>query len=179
MCPVAIPEDLDLSGINQTLGGSVRSLPPERPVNRNRADFDLCFRFLFYFAGNPFITNPAVPSTASALALASLPAPTPLQLLAPPQPCPCAVTVPPRQHRRASLTVSPCPASHAAQAHHCSASPCSKDPPACLRSRRAELQCPSATVSPRRRDSQPQCHPHQAPVRPYHHALSIHISTSL
>ena len=35
--PVMIPEELDLSGIDQTLGGSVRSLPPEHPVNRNHA----------------------------------------------------------------------------------------------------------------------------------------------
>ena len=34
---VAILEDLDLSGIDRTLGGSVRSLPPEHPVNRKRA----------------------------------------------------------------------------------------------------------------------------------------------
>jgi len=35
--PVAISEDLDLSGIDRTLGGSVRSLPPERPVSGSRA----------------------------------------------------------------------------------------------------------------------------------------------
>ena len=35
--PVPIPEDLDLSGIDRTLGGSVRSLPPERPVSGSRA----------------------------------------------------------------------------------------------------------------------------------------------
>ena len=35
--PVAIPEDLDLSGIDRTLGGSVRSLPPERPVSGSQA----------------------------------------------------------------------------------------------------------------------------------------------
>ena len=35
--PVVIPGDLDLSGIDQTLGGSVWSLPSERPVNRKRA----------------------------------------------------------------------------------------------------------------------------------------------
>ena len=34
---VTIPEELDLSGIDRMLGGSVRSLPPERPVNRKRA----------------------------------------------------------------------------------------------------------------------------------------------
>ena len=31
--PVSIPEELHLSGIDRTLGGSVRSLPPERPVS--------------------------------------------------------------------------------------------------------------------------------------------------
>ena len=35
--PVPIPEELDLSGIDRTLGGSVRSLPPERPVSGSRA----------------------------------------------------------------------------------------------------------------------------------------------
>ena len=35
--PVEILGDLDLTGIDRTLGGSVRSLPPERPVNRNCA----------------------------------------------------------------------------------------------------------------------------------------------
>ena len=44
---VAIPEELDLSGIDQTLGGSVRSLPLERPINRNRAVSDLFSCFLF------------------------------------------------------------------------------------------------------------------------------------
>ena len=39
MRPVMIPEDLDLSGIDRTLGGSVRSLPPERPIIRKRARF--------------------------------------------------------------------------------------------------------------------------------------------
>ena len=40
-CPVVAPGNLDLSGVNQTLGGSVRSLPPERPVNRKHAGFEL------------------------------------------------------------------------------------------------------------------------------------------
>ena len=45
--PVAIPGVLDLTGIDRTLGGSVRSLPPEHPVSRNRAGsgFFLCFLF--------------------------------------------------------------------------------------------------------------------------------------
>ena len=37
MRPITILGVLDLSGIDRTLGGSVRSLPPERPVNRKRA----------------------------------------------------------------------------------------------------------------------------------------------
>ena len=38
---VTIPGVLDLTGIDRTLGGSVRSLPPERPVNRIRAAYEL------------------------------------------------------------------------------------------------------------------------------------------
>ena len=53
--PVAIPEVLDLTGIDRTLGGSVWSLPPERPVNRSRADFDLSFPFPFLLHGGHFI----------------------------------------------------------------------------------------------------------------------------
>ena len=45
--PVVIPEELDLSGIDRTLGGSVRSLPPERPVSRYRAASELFPIFLF------------------------------------------------------------------------------------------------------------------------------------
>ena len=39
--PIVAPGGLDLSGVYRTLGGSVRSLPPERPINRNRAGFEL------------------------------------------------------------------------------------------------------------------------------------------
>ena len=39
--PVAALGVLDLSGVDRTLGGSVRSLPPERLVSRKRADFEL------------------------------------------------------------------------------------------------------------------------------------------
>ena len=38
---VVILEELDLSGIDRTLGGSVRSLPPERPVSGSRASSGL------------------------------------------------------------------------------------------------------------------------------------------
>ena len=37
-CLVVIPGVLDLFGVDRTLGGSVRSLPPERPVSRKRLD---------------------------------------------------------------------------------------------------------------------------------------------
>ena len=46
--PVVILGVLDLSGIDWTLGGSVRSLPSERPVSRKRAGFKLLSHFLFY-----------------------------------------------------------------------------------------------------------------------------------
>ena len=49
--PVMIPEELDLSRIDRTLGGSVRSLPPEHPVNRKCAVLGLLIRFLFYSMG--------------------------------------------------------------------------------------------------------------------------------
>ena len=39
--PVVTQGVLDLSGVNRTLGGSVRSLPPERPVSRKRTGFKL------------------------------------------------------------------------------------------------------------------------------------------
>ena len=41
-------EDLDLSRVNRTLGDNVRSLPPEHPVSRNCAGFQLLSCFLFY-----------------------------------------------------------------------------------------------------------------------------------
>ena len=47
LCPVVILEDLDLSGIDWTLGGSVRSLPPERLVSRYRAASGLFPVFCF------------------------------------------------------------------------------------------------------------------------------------
>ena len=56
-CPVAIPEELDLSGIDRTLGGSVRSLPPERPVSRKCAESDLFPRFLLCYAWGPHLTS--------------------------------------------------------------------------------------------------------------------------
>ena len=41
--PVMIPVVSDLSGIDRTLGGSVRSLPPEHLVSRNCAGSGLLF----------------------------------------------------------------------------------------------------------------------------------------
>ena len=49
-------EVLDLFGVDQTLGGSIWSLPPERPVSRNRAGLVLLLCFLIYFIGGPHIT---------------------------------------------------------------------------------------------------------------------------
>ena len=54
---VVIPGVLDLSGIDRTLGGSVRSLPLERPVNRKHAFLGLLLHFLFCLAGEPLITQ--------------------------------------------------------------------------------------------------------------------------
>ena len=52
--PVVILEELDLSGIDQTLGGSVRSLPPERPVSRNSAASGFLSPFPFLtWGGHP------------------------------------------------------------------------------------------------------------------------------
>ena len=44
-----IPEELDLSGIDRTLGGSVPSLPPERPVNGERVVSELFPYFLLRY----------------------------------------------------------------------------------------------------------------------------------
>ena len=51
--PVTTPEDLDLSGVDRTLGGSVWSLPPVRLVSRNR--LDLILLSLFVTGGAPYI----------------------------------------------------------------------------------------------------------------------------
>ena len=69
--PVLIPEDLDLSRIDRTLGGSVRSLPPERQVSGSHAflglfsvSFSVAFgglfiqAFVFFFLD---LTSAAVP----------------------------------------------------------------------------------------------------------------------
>ena len=48
--PVAIPEELDLSRIDQTLGGSVRSLPLEHPVS----SFHVALGFFSLF---PYLTR--------------------------------------------------------------------------------------------------------------------------
>ena len=53
-----ILEELDLSGINRTLGGSVRSLPPERPVSGSRAALGL-------FSPIPFLSRVGNYLTAS------------------------------------------------------------------------------------------------------------------
>ena len=123
--PVSIPEELDLSGIDWTLGGSVRSLPPERPVSGSRTASGLfspfpflsCLgelfnRILFLY---PTVTKPPSPSQrrhsralASAPKLAVLPEltePTALRSLrTPPRlPCPagvCPCAAPTLAHER-------------------------------------------------------------------------------
>jgi len=52
--PVMILEELDLSGIDRTLGGSVRLLPPERPVNRIRARSNLFSVSFLVTSGPPY-----------------------------------------------------------------------------------------------------------------------------
>ena len=54
--PVVIPEDLDLSGIDRMLGGSIRSLPPERPVNGERVVSELFPYFLLRYAWDLLLT---------------------------------------------------------------------------------------------------------------------------
>ena len=54
MRPVAILGVLDLSGIDRTLGGSVWSLPLERPVSRKRARPIFFLVSLSVPSGDPF-----------------------------------------------------------------------------------------------------------------------------
>ena len=53
---VVIPKELDLSGIDRTLGGSVRSLPPERLVNGERAVSELFLCSLLRYAWDLLLT---------------------------------------------------------------------------------------------------------------------------
>jgi hypothetical protein len=54
--PVTIPEELDLSRIDRKLGGRVRSLPPERSVNGERAVSELFPCFLLRYAWGLLLT---------------------------------------------------------------------------------------------------------------------------
>ena len=120
--PVVIPEELDLSGIDRTLGGSIWSLPPEHPISRERAESDLFPRFLLCYAWGPHLTAAVAsvldltpyaaitePPVRRALATAALPCLS----AAPPQPssprrrCPA----PPPPHRRVRKPPArlPCP----------------------------------------------------------------------
>ena len=58
--PVPIPEEVDLSGIDRTLGGSVRLLPPERPVIGSHASSGLFSVSFSVTSGDLFYS--AVPS---------------------------------------------------------------------------------------------------------------------
>ena len=77
--PVAILEELDLSGIDRTLGGSVRSLPPERPISRSHAASRLFFGFLSCHIGGPHLSH--------GRRVFFLDLTTPPQLLCPSHPC--------------------------------------------------------------------------------------------
>ena len=104
-----IPEDLYLSGIDRTLGGSVRSLPPERLVSRYHAASGFFPVSFSVTSGDPYINlirsrvypnrrhrRPTPPQLQPALAAASArahlcpsrrahSAPVPPRLPAPPQ----------------------------------------------------------------------------------------------
>ena len=111
--PVMIPEDLDLSGINRTLGGSVRSLPPERPVSRKCAESDLLPRFLLCYPWGPHLTA-TVASVLDLTPYAAITEPPVRRALAaaPPQPSsPCrSCPTPPPPHSRAHAEPPPPPA---------------------------------------------------------------------
>ena len=134
---VMIPEDLDLSGIDRTLGGSVRSLPPERPVSRERAESDLFPRFLLCYTWGPHLTAAVAsvldltpyaaitePPVRRALAATALPC---LRAALPQPPSPrhrCPASPPPHSRAHAEPQPPPMPLFPRATAE----SPC-----ACLR----------------------------------------------
>ena len=118
--PIAIPEKLNLSGIDRTLGGSVWSLPSERLVSRKRTESDLFPRFLLCYAWGPHLTAAVAsvldltpyatitePPVCHALAAAALPCLS----AAPPQlPSPCRrYPSPPPPHSRAHAEPPPPP----------------------------------------------------------------------
>ena len=116
--PVAILEDLDLSGIDRTLGGSVRSLPPERPVSGSRATSGLfspfpflsrfgglfirAFEFFFLDLTSAAVTHAQVAAVARAAALLRRRLLAPHLTPAPSCPCLAAPPQPPRARSRAS-----------------------------------------------------------------------------
>ena len=113
--PVAISEDLDLSGIDRTLGGSVRSLPPERPVSGSRATSGLfspfpflsrfgglfirAFEFFFLDLTSAAVTHAQVAAVARAAALLRRRLLAPHLTPAPSCPCLAAPPQPPRASR--------------------------------------------------------------------------------
>ena len=115
---VAISEDLDLSGIDRTLGGSVRSLPPERPVSGSRATSGLfspfpflsrfgglfirAFEFFFLDLTSAAVTHAQVAAVARAAALLRRRLLAPHLTPAPSCPCLAAPPRPPRARSRAS-----------------------------------------------------------------------------
>ena len=109
--PVPIPEDLDLSGIDRTLRGSVRSLPPERPVSGSRAALGLFLvSFSVAFLGN-YLTA-AVPCSSSTCRLPEPELPPPLlaaaakraAVLLPRRAAPLRPSLPARSHASTART---------------------------------------------------------------------------
>ena len=93
-CPIVIPEELDLSEIDRTLGGSIRSLPPERPVSGSRAASGL-------FSPFPSLSRLGPSYNRCLRFVSSWPSPSPCrrQVATAAHPCQCR-----RQaHHRASL----------------------------------------------------------------------------
>ena len=129
--PVPIPEELDLSGIDRTLGGSVRSLPPEHPVSGSRA-FSGLFSVSFSVASGELF-NSAVPSfliprdLALVLAAASTARQPRAAVLLPRR---TTAAHPRQRHRASTARARPAPvlaARHNSSPRHC-ASPCSTVP---------------------------------------------------
>ena len=129
--PVMILEVLDLSGIDQTLGGSVRSLPLEHPVNRIRARSNLFFVSFLVTSGPPY-----KPIIVTVLNLIRPHHPQP-----PTSPPPVPVRRLPCPRRRSSCTPALMPYSASAPA------PARAHAAACSRAASASpcRACPSAT----------------------------------
>ena len=118
--PVMTLGDLDLSRVDRTLGGSIRSLPLERPVSRKRLDRGLFSSFLIQLGrGAPYnhrhhrrhpcscLSSTAhLPRARASSARAALHA---VMLHSPTPPCPACATTPCLRHR---ARTAPAPLPH-------------------------------------------------------------------